>query len=56
MSIKTIGLLSPGDLQNVVAKVMPRPWVRHIDLSQSTHQCRLAREAKIIAPPITNSP
>jgi hypothetical protein len=56
MSIKTIGLLSPGDLQNGVAKVVQRPWVTHIDLSQSTHQCRLAREAKIIAPPSANSP
>jgi hypothetical protein len=55
MSIKTIGLLSPGDMGNVVAKVLQSHGIRVLTClkGRSERTRMLAREAKIDdVPPI----
>jgi 3-hydroxyisobutyrate dehydrogenase-like beta-hydroxyacid dehydrogenase len=53
MSIKTIGLLSPGDMGNVVAKVLQSHGLRVLTClkGRSERTCMLAREANIGALP-----
>jgi 3-hydroxyisobutyrate dehydrogenase-like beta-hydroxyacid dehydrogenase len=53
MSIKTIGLLSPGDMGNVVAKVLQSHGLRVLTClkGRSERTCMLAREANIDALP-----